>query len=231
MARIKSSSVAGAPRLHRTTYEEPLSYRLGAERGWNFAQVKWLSLSSRHAWKAWLYSQESLESKEQLFAFLFRLDEFRTLFDYRAQHSNDGLRFAFLYYQIYPRTAGLNIDCPEIGPRFRIQHGTSSWVSADRIGSDFWINQNVTIGWINGKRPVIGDRVSILTGAVAVGGITIGDDVTITANAVVNTDVPSESRVYAQRSVIISSREEEADKAAKWRRRAALLSRRLSRSE
>ena len=38
---------------------------------------------------------------------------------------------------------------------------------------------------------MIGDRVHISTGAKIIGGVVIGDDVTIGANAVVITDIPS----------------------------------------
>ena len=56
------------------------------------------------------------------------------------------------------------------------------------------ISQGITIGQAGrgGKQstPVIGNRVYIAPGAKIFGGITIGDDVAIGANAVVTTDLP-----------------------------------------
>ena len=57
------------------------------------------------------------------------------------------------------------------------------------IGKDCWIYQNVTIGEVNGKAPVIGDGCFIGAGAIIVGDIRIGNNVKIGAGAVVSTDV------------------------------------------
>lgn len=67
------------------------------------------------------------------------------------------------------------------------------------IGCDGHIFPNVTIGskWPNGvcegEAPQIGDRVFIGAGAVLLGNIKIGNDVIIGSNAVVTSDVPSNS--------------------------------------
>lgn len=71
-----------------------------------------------------------------------------------------------------------------------IQHGFSSTIGAEKIGSNCRVFQQVTIGWNGGKRPVIGDNVIICCGAKVIGGITVGNNVTIGANAVVCKDVP-----------------------------------------
>lgn len=41
----------------------------------------------------------------------------------------------------------LYINTPEIDPRLFIQHGFATNISALKIGSDCWINQQVTIGY------------------------------------------------------------------------------------
>ena len=74
---------------------------------------------------------------------------------------------------------------------------------ADRIGRNFLVNQNVTIGVARGGRPTIGNRVRVCTGAVVVGPLTIGDDVVIAPNAVVDFDVPNGRKVFPARSVIV----------------------------
>ncbi len=60
-----------------------------------------------------------------------------------------------------------------------------------RLGEECWIYQNVTIGEVNGKAPVIGDHVLIGAGAILVGDITIGDHARIGAGAVVRQNVPA----------------------------------------
>lgn len=67
------------------------------------------------------------------------------------------------------------------------------------IGNNCHIFQNVIIGskWPNGicdgTSPIIGDNVMIGAGAEIIGDITIRDDVSIGANAVVLMDIPDDS--------------------------------------
>ncbi len=66
------------------------------------------------------------------------------------------------------------------------------------IGSYCSIGQQVTIGGGNSHYPglpVIGNHVRISKGAIVFGGITIGNNVTIGANAVVNKPVPDNAVV------------------------------------
>lgn len=66
------------------------------------------------------------------------------------------------------------------------------------IGRGCRIYQNVTIGEIDHKAPIIGENCLIGAGAVLVGGIRIGKDVRIGAGAVVCSNVPDHSTVVAQ---------------------------------
>ena len=66
------------------------------------------------------------------------------------------------------------------------------------VGAGCWIYQNVTIGEINRKAPVIGEGCLIGAGAVLVGDIRIGKGVRIGAGAVVFQDIPDHSTVVAQ---------------------------------
>lgn len=76
---------------------------------------------------------------------------------------------------------------------------------AARIGADCVIFHHVTIGsntLIDSPTfgsPTIGDRCYIGAGAKIIGGITIGNDVRIGANAVVTRNVPSNATVVAGR--------------------------------
>lgn len=94
--------------------------------------------------------------------------------------------------------AGIDLPCEAtVGRRFRIDHFGGVIISGDAVlGDDVTVRNGVTIGL---KRrddpgsPVIGNRVDIGAGAKVLGRIRIGDDVMIGANAVVITDVPSNS--------------------------------------
>ena len=84
----------------------------------------------------------------------------------------------------------LYINIPEIGPRLFIQHGFATNISAKKIGSDCWINQQVTIGYTFAPEPpIIGNGVRISAGAKVLGQIEIGDNAIIAANAAVVKDV------------------------------------------
>ena len=65
------------------------------------------------------------------------------------------------------------------------------------IGAGCRIYQNVTVGEVNGRAPVIGEDCLIGAGAVLVGGIRIGRNVKIGAGAVVCRDVPDGCTVVA----------------------------------
>lgn len=66
------------------------------------------------------------------------------------------------------------------------------------IGSHCRIYQNVTIGEVHGKAPVIGEGCLIGAGAVLVGDIQIGKNVRIGAGAVIHQDIPDGCTVVAQ---------------------------------
>lgn len=90
---------------------------------------------------------------------------------------------------------GIELPCEAaVGRRFRIDHFGGIIISGDaRFGDDCVIRNGVTIGLRReGQRgsPTLGDRVDIGTGAVILGPIKIGNDVSVGANAVVLTDVP-----------------------------------------
>lgn len=66
------------------------------------------------------------------------------------------------------------------------------------IGENCWIYQNVTIGEVDKKAPVIGDNCLIGAGAVIIGGIKVGSRVKVGAGAVVSADIPDGCTVVSQ---------------------------------
>jgi serine O-acetyltransferase len=84
-----------------------------------------------------------------------------------------------------------------IGPGLFIQHGINTLISANSIGANCWINQDVLIGFSNDTdRPTIGNNVRICAGAKIIGKIKIGDNATIGLNTVVINDVPAGATVF-----------------------------------
>lgn len=81
----------------------------------------------------------------------------------------------------------------EIGPGLLLMHFGGVWIHPDAvIGSECTIFHQVTITpGGRGGAPRIGDRVVLMAGAKVLGGVTIGDDARIGANAVVLDDVPA----------------------------------------
>lgn len=89
-----------------------------------------------------------------------------------------------------------------------IQHGFSTVITAEKIGENCWINQQVTIGYNDSRkygfgRPTIGNNVRISAGAKVCGNITVGDNSIIGVNAVAVKDVPEGSVVVPSPMMLI----------------------------
>lgn len=83
--------------------------------------------------------------------------------------------------------------------------------SASIIGENCSIGQQVTIGGGNSHYPgvpVIGNNVHINKGAIVFGGITVGDNAEIGANAVVNKPVPTNAIVAGVPAKILRIKDE-----------------------
>ena len=130
--------------------------------------------------------------------------------------------FSFLYKVLKPFCeilTGIELPCEAtLGRRFRIDHFGGIVISGDAVfGDDCVVRNGVTVGLrYTGYRgsPILGNRVDIGAGAKILGPIRIGDDVAIGANAVVLTDVPSNSvavgvpaRVIARKTPILAASE------------------------
>ena len=133
-----------------------------------------------------------------LISFIYEFTYFMT---YKKEYRN------VFYVRIWPVDQFISWLCPplesleissrNIGPGLFIQHGIATLVSAERIGANCWINQQVTIGFSNATdRPTIGDNVKIHAGAKLVGKITVGDNAVIGLNTVVISNVPANSTVF-----------------------------------
>jgi serine O-acetyltransferase len=127
--------------------------------------------------------------------------EYRNLFYYRI---NNGLLIRLLNL-LYERLDSLYFSTPEIGKGLFIMHGYSTILNAQSIGNNCIIFQMVTIG-LNDRSdrgPIILDNVRICTGAIIIGNITIGENSTIGAGALVLKDVPENCTVVGNPAYII----------------------------
>lgn len=86
----------------------------------------------------------------------------------------------------------------EVGPGLCFAHTYGIVIGARRIGKNALIYHEVTIGakemdvaYTPEKRPLVGDDVVIGAGAKVLGGITLGNNCVIGANAVVTHDIPA----------------------------------------
>ncbi len=106
---------------------------------------------------------------------------------------------AKLVLQIGRMITGIEINLgAQIGQRVFIDHGMGVVIGATAIiGNDVVIYHGVTLGStgnIDGRRhPKVGNNVLIGAGAKLLGPITVGDNVSIGANAVVTKDIPANS--------------------------------------
>lgn len=133
---------------------------------------------------------------------LEKLNEFRNLFYFRYPKSR------FLSW-LYPGISHLDffMKPSDIEGGMMIWHGFSTVVNARHIGKNFQLWQNVIIGKKTTEpiddKPWIGDNVKICGGAIVIGRISIGNNVTVGAGAVVTKDVPDNCVVVGNPARII----------------------------
>ena len=96
---------------------------------------------------------------------------------------------------------GINLEYSvKLGRRVRLWHHGGMFLGAVSIGDDVTIRHNTTMGVLHQeekwKKPIIGDRVDIGTGACIFGDVTVGHDTVIGANSVVVRSFPPYSTVF-----------------------------------
>ena len=130
-------------------------------------------------WKSCPYKGKYM----QFVCLMSEYKEFRNICYYRMG------KWQYLVRWMCPPLDSLYIHCKDIGGGLLIQHGFSTIIQAERIGKNAKIFQQVTIGYNGDKCPVLGDNVEVCCGAKVIGGVHIGDNVTIGAQALVVKDV------------------------------------------
>lgn len=107
----------------------------------------------------------------------------------------------------------ISLRC-DIGPGLIFPHTFGTVIGAARIGKNALIYHGVTLGakkmdlnYDESTRPIVGENVTIGSGAKILGGIHIGNNATIGANAVVLKSVPDNVMVGGIPAKIIRSSE------------------------
>jgi serine O-acetyltransferase len=152
-------------------------------------------------WASISHLGQSTRTSERIIIFLRLMTffpEYRNVFYFRT-----GIVGKLLSIFCRP-LATLSFNSKRIGPGLFIQHGYDTSVSADEIGENCWINQQVTVGYTNDTdRPTIGNNVTIHAGAKILGKVTIGDNSKVGANSVVTRDVPPDVTVMGVPATIV----------------------------
>ena len=93
----------------------------------------------------------------------------------------------------------------DIGPGLVVHNCSCIFVLATRIGHSCTVNQGVSVASIRGTGwPTIGNNVYLGAGCKVMGGVTVGDNVVVSANSLVIADVPSNCTVLGVPARIIS---------------------------
>ena len=133
----------------------------------------------------------NLMERISLFAHLMTwMPEYRNVFYLRA-----GILGKLLSIFCRPKSS-LYLGDTSVQPGLFVLHGDGTFVSAEKIGENCWINQQVVLGYSNETDiPSIGNNVTIHAGAKVIGKVSVGDNATIGANSVVIQDVPPNATV------------------------------------
>ena len=148
---------------------------------------------------------------ESLNWYLTYKKEFRNLIQHRFKHPSYSFS-AILHFAVarilWKPLETLYIYTKEIGGGLYIQHGFSTIISAQKIGENCRIYQQVTIGYKQEFCPVLEDNVSVTCGAKVLGGITMHSNSLAAAGSVVVKDVPPNAIVGGIPAKVICYKDE-----------------------
>lgn len=148
---------------------------------------------------------------ESLNWYLTYYKEFRNLLQHRFKHPSSSA-VAYLHFIIarilWKPMESLYIYTKDIGGGLYIQHGFSTIISAQKIGKNCRIYQQVTIGYKGEFSPVLEDNVSVTCGAKVLGNLTMHANSLAAAGAVVLKDVPKNAIVGGVPAKVLAYKDE-----------------------
>lgn len=159
-----------------------------------------------------LIDQNSFNLFESLNWYMTYKKEFRNLIQHRLKNPSRTV-IAMIHYVIarilWKPMESLYIYTEDIGGGLYIQHGFATIITAQKIGENCRIYQQVTIGYKNGARPpILEDNVAVTCGAKVLGDITMHKGSLAAAGAVVVKDVPENAIVAGVPAKVIAYKDE-----------------------
>lgn len=122
--------------------------------------------------------------------------------------------FLAVYFRLLSVYLGFTIPPNTCGPGLRLNHWGTIVISAEaRIGANARINVCVNVGLKDRQAPRIGDNAYLGPGAKLFGGIELGDNVRVGANAVVNRSFPDNAILAGVPARMIKQKPDETDSA------------------
>lgn len=134
------------------------------------------------------------------FCFLLVFDKtFRNLFYFRIGNAK-----YLMWYWLWPHPCFTMARNMIVGKNMLCVHPFATIINAKKIGDNFTIKNNVTIGNNKrGDRPVIGNNVTIHANAVVIGNITLGNNIIVGASTVLTKSVPDNCIVVGNPAYIL----------------------------
>ena len=156
--------------------------------------------------------QNSFNLFESLNWYMTYKKEFRNLIQHRLKNPSRTV-IAMIHFAIarilWKPMESLYIYTEDIGGGLYIQHGFATIITAQKIGENCRIYQQVTIGYKNGARPpILEDNVAVTCGAKVLGDITMHKGSIAAAGAVVVKDVPENAIVAGVPAKVIAYKDE-----------------------
>jgi serine O-acetyltransferase len=151
-------------------------------------------------WRPWF----RISNRVVYFQRLLRIGEY---YEHCRRDPLGRLWFGLLRVRLRVMSERLGFEIPRgvFGPGLSIAHHGTITVNGEAVvGHNCRIDTQTTIGDVRGQAPTIGDNVYIGSGARILGGVTIGDEAAIGANAVVVEDVPARVTVGGIPAKVIS---------------------------
>lgn len=151
----------------------------------------------------WIIPQQVADLSEvtlfKILRLLWTYPAFQAMFWFRvgSWFRQRRIPLSWLVYRILFHGYGLEISIgADYDGGLYIPHPFGSVIAARKIGENCSIISNVTLGMRNKwEFPELGDRVFVGSGARILGGIHVGDDAVVGANAVVIQDIPDGATV------------------------------------
>ena len=138
--------------------------------------------------------------------------EFSNLLQHRLKNPSRTIG-AFFHYTLarvlWKPLETLYINTTEIGGGLYLQHAFSTIISAQKIGENCRIYQQVTIGYKGDASPILEDNVSVACGAKVLGDVTMHAHSLAAAGAVVVKDVPEKAIVGGVPAKVIGYKEDD----------------------